>query len=85
MESKNQHLWRIAQMRARFKNSAISYLIVNTALIAIWFFSSGPRHFFWPVFPLFFWGMGLAFQYYYAYFDKGQSIQKEYEKLLREQ
>lgn len=85
MEPKNEHLWRVAQMRARFKNGAISYLIVNIFLIGIWYFTSGPRNFFWPMFPLIFWGIGLLFNYYYAYYDNGRLVEKEYEKLLREQ
>jgi hypothetical protein len=38
---------------------ALAYVMVNLLLIAIWWTTS--RGFFWPVFPLFGWGIGLAF------------------------
>lgn len=38
---------------------AIAYLMVNLLLVAVWFTTGA--HFFWPVFPLFGWGIGLAF------------------------
>jgi hypothetical protein len=37
----------------------LAYVMVNLLLIAIWYTTS--RGFFWPVFPLFGWGIGLAF------------------------
>ena len=84
MEPRNERLWKIARRRTRFKNGAITYLLVNTMLIAIWYFTSGSPTFFWPIFPLVFWGIGLALNYYQAYWEKGNSVQKEYDKLLRE-
>lgn len=38
---------------------ALAYAMVNLLLIAIWYTTS--RGFFWPVFPIFGWGIGLAF------------------------
>jgi uncharacterized membrane protein len=84
MEPRNERLWKLARLRAKFKNNAITYLIINTMLIAIWYFTNGARTFFWPMFPLVLWGIGLAINYYQAYWDNGDSVQKEYEKLLRE-
>jgi hypothetical protein len=84
MEPRNERLWNLAWQRAQFKNSAITYLIVNTMLVMIWYFSSGSRTFFWPMLPLIFWGIGLGFNYYQAYWNNGNSVQKEYDKLLRE-
>lgn len=37
----------------------VAYLLVNTFTIAIWLIAGGG--FFWPVFPLFGWGIGLFF------------------------
>ena len=37
----------------------LAYVMFNLLLIAIWWTTS--RGFFWPVFPLFGWGIGLAF------------------------
>lgn len=38
---------------------AMAYVSVNVLLVAIWFAAGGG--FFWPVFPIFGWGIGLAF------------------------
>lgn len=38
---------------------ALAYVMVNLLLVAIW--STTSRGFFWPVFPIFGWGIGLAF------------------------
>ncbi|HEV7350196.1 2TM domain-containing protein [Telluribacter sp.] len=85
MEPKNERLWRLARLRAKFKNNLIAYCVINPILILFWYFSSGPNTFFWPGFPLFFWGLGLAFEGFNAYYNKGGLVEKEYEKLLREQ
>ncbi len=61
MEPRNERLWKLARQRAKFKNSVITYLIVNTMLVGIWYFSSGSRTFFWPMFPLDFLGHRLSF------------------------
>ncbi|GAB3166293.1 2TM domain-containing protein [Telluribacter humicola] len=85
MENRNERLWRLARLRAKFKNNVIAYCIVNPFLIAIWYFSSGGDSFFWPGFPLFFWGIGLVFEGYNAYYSKGDLVEREYQKLLKEQ
>src|SRR5690242_5354848 len=36
------------------------YLIVNTFRVVIWAVASGPDGFFWPVFPLVGWGIGVV-------------------------
>lgn len=54
--------------RQEFIGHLSTYIGVNTFLVAIWFFTGSG--FFWPFFPLFFWGMGLAsqgFEYYNKY------------------
>lgn len=38
----------------------LAYVMVNTLLVVIWFMTS-PGEFFWPVFPILGWGIGLAF------------------------
>ena len=78
---RNENLWRIAKLRVRFKQSTIAYLAVNTLLVGIWYFTSGLHSFFWPGFPIVFWGLGLGTEYYRAYVDKGDSVLREYEKM----
>jgi hypothetical protein len=92
-EGKDPVLWEIAQKRASFKKHALSYVIVNSFLWAIWFLSSsrhvdfditniGHGHFPWPIWPTLGWGIGLAFHYSDAYlFPKANSVEREYEKL----
>jgi serine/threonine protein kinase len=59
----------VKRMKARqeFVGHLASYIGVNAALLAVWFFTGAD--FFWPFFPLFFWGMGLAGQGI-AYYNK---------------
>ena len=49
-----------------FVQSALAYVIVNAGLIAIWYFLSPDEHF-WPMWVIFGWGIGLAFQFVDAY------------------
>jgi len=37
----------------------LAYVMVNLLLVAVWYATGA--HFFWPLFPLFGWGIGLAF------------------------
>jgi len=39
---------------------ALAYVLVNGLLVTIWLLT-GAGGFFWPIFPLFGWGIGLAF------------------------
>lgn len=53
--------------RQEFTSHLATYLGVNMVLVFIWSFAGG---FFWPIFPLFFWGMGVVGQgveYYNKY------------------
>jgi hypothetical protein len=51
----------IAQLRKKRELQAhiLAYVAVNLFLSAVWFFTDSG--FFWPVFPIFGWGIGLAF------------------------
>jgi len=48
-----------AQVRQSFRVHAMFYLLVITALVIIWLLTS-PGGYFWPVWPAFGWGIGLA-------------------------
>jgi len=83
---KDSELWQIAKIRAGFKISAFSYVAVNCMLIAIWYLTSGPASYFWPVWPILGWGIGLALQYFHAYHGNNLfSVTREYEKLKNKQ
>ena len=84
-EKKDDLLWQMAKKRVGFKWHLISYCLVNTFLVTLWFFTS-MRHdnyrYFWPIWTILGWGVGLAFNYFEAY--HGSTIfcvEKEYEKL----
>ena len=63
MPEEERELRRQAVKRLEAKRGlmahALAYVMVNLLLIAIWFTTSAG--FFWPVFPIFGWGIGLAF------------------------
>ena len=80
----NDPLWKIAQKRANFKTNLVIYVIINTFLWAIWYFTTGG--YIWPIWPTLGWGVGLAFMYVGAYhMDKDDMTRREYEKLKNEQ
>ena len=86
---KNQNddvLWKIAKKRASFKWSLSSYIIVNTFLVGVWYFTSGMDSYFWPIWPMLGWGIGVAMHYFDAYHGNNVfSVQKEYDKLKNKQ
>jgi hypothetical protein len=88
-QPKDEKLWKIAQKRAHFRRSAYSYVIVNTFLWIIWWFTKGQYgdwgKFPWPAWVMLGWGLGLAKEYYEAYHStKSDLAEREYEKLKRE-
>lgn len=91
-EGKDPALWEIAQKRASFKNHAISYVIVNAFLWALWYFTGNNFNgnvwdkYPWPIWTTLGWGIGLAFHFAGAYvFPKVNSIESEYQKLKNKQ
>lgn len=81
-EQRDEHLWQIAKARAAFKWGVLSYFVVNAFLVVLWFFVSGVGTYFWPIWCMLGWGVGLAFQYFHAYHgNKFLSAANEYEKL----
>ena len=83
--TRDENLWRIAKKRAEFKRHLAAYIIVNSLFwIAVIAAAVRFGHMsYWPVFPTFFWGMGIFFNWYSAYHGDNDSMaQKEYEKLL---
>jgi transcriptional regulator with XRE-family HTH domain len=87
MEIKDEHLWNIALKRAKFRRSIASYSIIIPFLWAIWFLTTPEKfrdtdYLPWPIWPMFGWGIGLAFQYLGAYYHFSNfSAEAEYEKL----
>ena len=85
---KDPIMWEIAKRRASFKSHLGVYIVVNSFLWAIWFFSDndGVRtgKYPWPVWSTLGWGIGLLFHFLGAYvYPKENGVEKEYEKLMR--
>lgn len=86
MEQRDEELWKIAQRRAKFQGSLISFVIISMILWGIWWFTGGiergPGQMPWPLWPMFFMGIFLLFQFIKAYkTDNNTLTEKEYEKL----
>jgi hypothetical protein len=85
-QQKDEQLWQTAKARVAFRWSLMTYFILNSFLVVVWFFTSGPESYFWPVWSIMGWGIGIAFQYFHAYHgNKVTNTQAEYEKLKRKQ
>ncbi len=68
-----------------FHAHLLVYALVNTTLIVIWALTSDGG-FFWPIFPMVFWGIGLvmnAWDVYHAVDFTEEQIQHEIERLQR--
>lgn len=79
-----EKMWKMAEKRIAFKRHAFTYAIVNIFLIGLWYFTDyrqGDTASYWFIYPLFGWGIGLAFNYWAAYRDDISSIDKEYQKI----
>jgi hypothetical protein len=83
-------LWKEARKRVKFKNHLYSYLLINSALWLLWYFTDGKREeagIPWPIFSTLFWGFGLMSHYAGVYlFRKNNTsrLDREYQKLKRE-
>ncbi len=71
-----------------FKIHLLVYLTVNTMLVVIWAFTNAgqpfPQGFFWPIFPIAGWGIGVVINGYVAYWGNvytEEQIQREMQKL----
>lgn len=86
---KDPQLWHLAQKRTSFKGHLMTYLIVNTGLWLIWYFTGGRTNansIPWPAWSSFGWGIGLAAHFIGAYVNTGfNSVEKEYDKLAQKQ
>jgi len=88
---KDPQLWHTAQRRASFKYHLGTYIVVNAFFWVIWYFtrekySDQDYGWPWPIWPMIGWGIGLLFHFFGAYvYPKSNAVEREYEKLKREQ
>jgi 2TM domain len=80
----------IQRLKSRhdFRVHLVIYVLVNAALIVLWYATNGGADgdpgFFWPVFPIVGWGIGLAIHAYTVYFPPSlteDDIQRELKRL----
>ncbi|MFQ5918432.1 MAG: 2TM domain-containing protein [Thermoplasmata archaeon] len=83
----------IAKKRYEFRSHLFTYLIANALFVVLWFFTGwfepfafgqGLDTFFWPIIPIVFWGLFLVGDYYDT-FRKGRWVDRESERILREE
>jgi len=55
--------------RRGFVPHLIVYLVVNTGLVFVWAMT-GDGGFFWPAFPILFWGVGILMHAWNAFFSR---------------
>jgi hypothetical protein len=82
-ESLREHAVARLKKQRDFKIHAVMFVAVNALLIGIWA-ATNPDGFFWPIFPLLGWGIGLAANAWDAYGRKPiteEQIQREMERL----
>ena len=63
-----------------FQAHVAAYLVINTAFVLIWALTG--QGFFWPVYPLAGWGIGLSFQHFSAVV-RGQITDEDVRRKLR--
>ena len=64
-----------------FRNHVAAYVLVNTLLVVIWAVSGAG--YFWPIWSIAGWGIGLAFNAWAVYFERPmteEDIRKEMER-----
>lgn len=86
-DGKDPHLWQVASRRASFKRHLASYIIVNSFLWVLWYFTAAKTYgsgLPWPIWSTLGWGIGIAFHFAGAYINTGtNSVEKEYDKLTQ--
>ena len=69
--------------RRDFRGHLLVYLLVNSAFVVVWA-ATGPQVFFWPVFPIVFWGIGVVmngWDVYVAGDISEEAIDREVERM----
>jgi hypothetical protein len=60
-----QQAIRSLRKRRDFRSHVVAYVLVNALLVAIWAVTGA--EYFWPIFPIAGWGIGLAFNAWDVY------------------
>jgi len=77
---------RRADMKLAFRSHVLAYVVVNAGLVAI-YIATGFGDYFWPIWPMLGWGIGLAAHGASVYMNgegiRDRLIEEELEKLRR--
>lgn len=79
----------MAKARVSFRGHAMAYALVNALFVVVWWTNApgapslrdDSDSYFWPVWPLLGWGIGLAFHAYGAYGRRPGALEREEAKL----
>jgi uncharacterized ion transporter superfamily protein YfcC len=66
---------RRVKAKRDFRTHIVVYVVVNAFLVAIWALSGGG--YFWPIWSILGWGIGLVLNGWSAYFEKGPITEEE--------
>jgi len=80
---KDEHIREMAKKRVEFRDHLVVYIVVNIVLIGINMWTV--PQFWWFLFPLIFWGIGVFFHWREAYYGgEDMRIEAEYQKLKKQ-
>ena len=65
------------EAKREFSEHVVTYVVVNALILVIWAFVAG-RGFFWPMFPLLGWGLGLVMHGWKVY--RGEPTEAEIDR-----
>jgi 2TM domain len=75
---------RSLKKKRDFRSHVVAYVSVNAMLVGVWAVTGA--NFFWPIFPIIGWGIGLGFNAWDVYGRKPiteEEIRREQERLRR--
>jgi hypothetical protein len=68
--------------KAEFRSHLTSYILVNALLVGIWALTSGVGSYFWPIWPILGWGLGIGFHAWETFGPQSQGPSED--KIRRE-
>ena len=79
----DKQLRQLARKRIEFRSHLVVYLVMNSVLWTIWYFTGG--HYPWPIWPTAGWGIGLVFHFLFEYRpSRFLSEEEEFKKLKKQ-
>ncbi len=67
-DERHEAAYKRVKDKRDFRNHVAIYVIVNALLVVIWALSGAG--YFWPIWPIAGWGVGLAFNAWAVYFER---------------